>query len=220
MQVAMSEVFVLFPPPMPTPVSHPLRPQSRRLRPSRVPARSRTVSWLSSGLSQQIRLGAASAAVSLPVWTGRSVEAWAREARKMLSVEELVCFSKKTHQPLAVRVAAGCEGVCFPIGLHFCEESVKKGGVGALSLKLSPVRCPSGSCAAGLLRRVGHASCVRKKGFARPTSWSSKPWGAKFQVMLSPEANFKGKTHLPFFWVSTHWFSSSSFIKKNKMFNN
>lgn len=196
-------------------------PWSSWLHLTRVPARSWTVSSLSLWLvsHSHIQLQEILATVSRLVWTGRSFEAWALEARKTPSFEEFVCFSKKVHQHLTIRVT-GSWGYLLSHRTLLQRGERERRGLEPHPADPSKCSAPMGAALLASVGRVGPALYVHEKGIAGSTSWSTKPWGAKSRVALSPETNFKGETHLPFFRVSTHLFSSSSSRKKNKMFNN
>lgn len=209
-----------------TPMSHPPRPRAPALIrgaaacispvSQHVHGQSRRSPWVSPN---HIKPQDILATVSRPVWIGRSCVAWALEARTVLSFEEFIHLSKKVHRHLTVRVM-GSWGYLLSHWTPLQRGKAWRKGFGAPSCKSFPVRCPGGAVRLPSVGRVQRVLYVRKRGFAGSTSWATKPWGAKSQVALSSETNFRGKTHLLFFWVSTHLFSSSSFIKKNKMFNN
>lgn len=189
MQVAMSYVFVLFPPPprpphapddsrvaspaAPGPSAH---PRSQRLHLTRVPARSRTASSLSLGLPQPHQIAryfsdgltaGPDGAVICCSSTGSEEDAvirrnsptFPRTSIGVWPLGELSWLNK------GVDSTRGVEGICFLVGLRF--KGWKK-GFGASPRKSFQVRCRlrwervrrvSYVCARGL---AGSTALVRK----------------------------------------------------------
>lgn len=82
-----------------------------------------------------------------------------------------------------------------------------------------PVQCPVGNGAAGFGRKGWECALHPcQKGFPASTLWSTK-LRSKVPSSIVTWDRLKEKRTFFFFRVSTHLFSSSSFVKKNKMFN-
>lgn len=169
-------------------MSHPMVPDpwSSWLRLIHVPARSwmdksHLFPWVSPN---HIRVRNTLVVVLWTVCTGQLGEAWALEPRETLSVEEFIHFSKDVLQfcPL------GSQGViCSLTGLCF---KTWREGLGSSSCSSFPEQCPDGSGAAGFGRKGWECALHPcRKGFAGSTPRSTKPWGAKSRVALSPETN-------------------------------
>lgn len=139
-------------------------------------------------------------AVSRPVWTGWSLMLGGRRRHRRFNL--LFQGSPSAFEPLGSRAV---EGICFLIRLRFKGESVKDGVWGFV---LQMLFHGKGST---------YIACMQK-GVCRINRLVQKTMRNK--VPSHAEINFKGKTHLLFFHVSTHLFSSSSFVKKSKIFNN
>lgn len=106
----------------------------------------------------------------------------------------------------------------FAFSFGLCFKAWRK-GLDSSSCSSFPVQCPDGNGAAGFGRKGWECAKSLPKGISRINPLVHKTVRSKVPSGTVTWDKLKEKPTFFFFWVSTHLFSSSSFVKKNKMFN-